>query len=117
MRRRCFNKNGPDYGNYGGRGIGICERWNEFPAFFEDMGERPKGALLDRIDNEKGYSPENCRWASQLESSRNRRHLKRVNINGVTKYLWEWLEILEKKPQTVYCRIYRGWDAKRALLT
>lgn len=117
MRRRCLSKKCQDYENYGGRGISICKEWDEFPTFLRDMGERPKDGLLDRIDNDKGYSPENCRWATPLESSRNRRHLRRVTINGETKYLWEWFEVLNKKPQSVYYRIHRGWEVKRALLT
>lgn len=77
MRQRCMNKNSFDYKWYGGRGITICDRWNVFNNFFEDMGHKPEGKSLDRIDNDFGYSPENCKWSTQKEQVNNSRVVKK----------------------------------------
>ncbi len=76
MKKRCQNKNHKDYKHYGGRGINICERWlgvDGFKNFLTDMGERPKGLSLDRIDNEGNYEPNNCRWTTWKVQANNRR--------------------------------------------
>jgi hypothetical protein len=70
MKQRCLNTNAPKYPIYGGRGIMICERWMMFENFLADMGERPEGMTLDRIDNEGHYEPSNCRWAD-IETQNN----------------------------------------------
>lgn len=86
MISRCCNPNDRSFANYGGRGIRVCKRWKKFDTFFADMGAPEVGQSLDRIDNEKGYTPKNCRWASTHEQARNKRSSVWVVING-TRYI------------------------------
>ena len=76
MLNRCRNPNSKDYRLYGGRGIQVCVRWQDFSNFYADMGEQPPGLTIERVDNERGYSPDNCKWATVLEQARNHRPRK-----------------------------------------
>ena len=81
MKERCYRTRHPAYSSYGGRGITVCEPWQSFENFLTDMGERPAGMTIDRIDNDGNYEPGNCRWATKSQQNRNRR-LKMVCAHG-----------------------------------
>ncbi len=94
-KNRCFNSKCGDYSNYGGRGITMCDKWkNDFVEFLNDMGPAPAKHSLDRIDNDKGYEPGNCRWANQQTQSGNMRRNHIITANGITKNLCDWAEEL-----------------------
>lgn len=92
MRSRCQKKTHISYERYGGRGIRVCDRWNDFPAFLEDMGHPPASHTLDRIDNNGDYCKENCRWATVYQQARNTRTNNVFMAYGETKTLVEWSE-------------------------
>ena len=75
MRYRCNNSNSNNYKYYGGKGVKICKRWDKFENFLHDMGEKPDGLSIDRIDGDGDYEPNNCRWATQQQQCENKRHL------------------------------------------
>ena len=118
MLSRCTNSNDDSYKYYGDRGIKVCTRWlNSFEKFLEDMNERPEGMTLDRKDNDKGYSPENCRWATPLEQARNKRNNVLIEHNGQTKTIGEWTTIAGLSHGAVRARIKLGWSIKEAIET
>lgn len=112
MRGRCLNKNNDRYHQYGGRGISVCERWNRFENFIEDMGQRPEGKSLDRIDVDGNYCKENCRWATPKEQMRNTTLNKK---NGLGKSIIEAADDVGLPYSTLQSRLNRGWDIDRAL--
>ena len=110
MRQRCDDKKNPSYPAYGGRGIRICKRWREFETFRADMGEAPAGMSLDRIDNDGDYSPENCRWATQKQQSRNTRVNRYLTYKGKRRCVMEWSEVLGIPYSRLLYRARMGWS-------
>ena len=121
MKARCNNPHGESYKNYGSRGITICDRWNGpdgFKNFYADMGEAPRGMSLDRIDNDKGYSPENCRWATRKQQQNNTRSNRYITMNGQTKTIHEWCDEYGIDYETVRRRIDTyHWTEQEAITT
>lgn len=87
IKARCLNPNNRAYKNYGGRGIKICNRWLEFTNFYKDMGDRPEGLQIDRINNDGPYSKKNCRWVTPKENSNNRRNSRESNNKDTSKQI------------------------------
>ena len=116
MKQRCCNPNRSDYHRYGGRGIKVCESWeNSFESFVKDMGKRPKGYLLDRIDNNGNYEPSNCRWVTVTESSRNKSTNRVITFKGKTQTLIGWAEELNVNKHLIQKRLSYGWDLQRVM--
>lgn len=115
MRKRCNTKSSEDYPDYGGRGIKVCERWDLFSNFVEDMGIAPKDFSLDRIDVNKGYSPDNCRWADAKTQARNKTNNRLISLNGIIKTLAEWAELSGTDRRNIHKRIKRGWAVEQAI--
>jgi hypothetical protein len=109
MKDRCNNENSNMYEYYGARGIKVCDRWNSFVNFYEDMGDPPDGYSLERLDVNGGYSKENCKWIPHKEQARNRRDT--VMIEGIP--LIEWSEKYDLSVSTVKSRYRLGWTADR----
>ncbi|VTU25206.1 hypothetical protein H4CHR_01548 [Variovorax sp. PBS-H4] len=117
MRERCDDAASKDFHKYGARGICVCARWASLAAFIEDMGARPLGTTLDRIDNDGNYEPGNCRWATPREQGRNTRQNVLVTYLGRTQCVTAWAEEVGLEPKTLQYRIRAGWPADRALTT
>lgn len=117
MKARCLNQNTYNYKDYGGRGIKVCERWLDFNNFFEDMGDPPPGMTLDRIDVNGDYCPENCRWATLKQQSRNQRRNHFVEYEGQVITVAELAEIKGISRQLLYKRFKAGWTVEKAIST
>jgi hypothetical protein len=116
MMDRCLSPGSNTYRNYGGRGISVCPQWRDFRGFLADMGERPsRGHSLDRIDNEKGYEPGNCRWATAKQQGRNKRNSRLIEAFGRVQTLSAWAEEIGQLPSFISRRLELGWDVERAL--
>jgi hypothetical protein len=115
MVRRCTNPKDKDFALYGARGIKVCDRWLDPRNFAEDMGEKPAGCSLDRIDSNGDYCPENCRWATPTEQGANKRNNRLIEHDGKVLHMSEWCRRLGVKPSTVLNRIKSGMDPSLAL--
>jgi hypothetical protein len=117
MIARCCGTRRTNYPMYGGRGIKVCERWqNSFEAFLADMGERPSPKhTIERKDNNGDYTPSNCRWATICEQARNRRNNRLGTLNGKTQSIAAWAEERGANLQRVYSRLSRGWTLEQAI--
>ena len=118
MLDRCRNPASPGYVRWGGRGIVVCERWQSFENFLEDMGKRPSPEhSIERRDNDLGYSPENCYWATLKEQSHNKRNTQLLTFRDRTMCLAAWAEELGIAYDTLRGRLRYGWSVDRALTT
>lgn len=116
IKRRCLNKNDKRFQSYGGRGIKICDSWkNSFESFFSDMGYRPDGFSIERIDVNGDYEPKNCKWIKLSSQASNKRSNIRITYNNTTRILSEWSMLTGIKPGTISARLNRGWSIKKSL--
>lgn len=118
MIDRCESIKSDQFANYGGRGILVCREWREsFETFLRDMGERPVGMTIDRIDVNGHYSPENCRWVTPKQQCRNKRDNRVIEFDGYTRCIAEWAEIMGAKVSAIRMRLAKGWTVERTLTT
>ena len=115
VKKRCLNPTNAAYKDYGERGITICERWKRFLNFLEDMGERPEGMTLERIDNNKGYYPENCKWATRKEQGNNKRNNILITARGKTQTISQWSDETGLSYYTIYFRLRKGKTDEEAI--
>ena len=118
MKNRCNNPKHKAYARYGGRGITYDSLWNDFSVFLKDMGPKPHAKMeLERIDNDKNYCKENCRWATHKEQTRNRggkRATRLYTFNGKTLCIADWAKEIGIAPQSMQKRLNKGWTLERA---
>lgn len=118
MKSRCLNEKHPEYPNYGGRNITICDSWKtDYLIFNYEMGPKPNNTSLDRVDNNKGYYKENCRWASLSVQNNNKRNNNYITFNGKTLTLTDWAREINIQPAALYTRIKLGWSTEKMLTT
>jgi hypothetical protein len=118
MMQRCYNQNNRSYVHYGARGIRVCTRWHNPVTFYEDnIDSFQKELELERIDNERGYSPENCKWVTRKDQCNNTRRNRQFTFGDETQNLAQWANKLSVKDRTLRSRIRLGWNIEDVLLT
>ena len=118
MVGRCTLLTDNDYPRYGGRGIKVCPRWRVFENFLDDMGEAPVGMTIDRTNNDGDYEPGNCQWVSRQRQAQNYSRNIVVEIDGTSKCLKEWCDLLGASYSIVHQRVRKlGWPPTKALMT
>lgn len=116
MQERCNNPNYRAYHRYGGRGIRVHSEWLDFDNFISDMGKKPTSKhQLDRINNDKDYTPDNCKWSTSKEQNNNRSNNRVVAINGIKNTISEWSRINKVSMGCIYDRIRLGWAIEKAV--
>jgi len=115
MQTRCTNPSAKYFERYGGRNITVCKRWGTFKEFLADMGEKPKGKSLDRIDNEGNYEPSNCRWATLQEQAGNQSTSRRYTFLGQTCCISEWARRSGVSRNVLLHRLNKGWPIEKAV--
>lgn len=116
MVRRCYDETDPAFSHYGGRGITVCERWrHDVAAFAGDMGARPPGMMIERVDNDRGYELGNCIWADAITQQNNRRNNHRITHAGRTLTVAQWAREVGMQASTLIKRIEGGWPFERAI--
>ena len=115
MMQRCTNPNNKKYSRYGGRGITVCDRWKDYSAFLEDMGPRPEKLTIERLDNSKGYSKSNCKWATKAEQNRNHCRNRLLTYQGRSMIAPDWAKELGLPMSCISGRLKRGWSVDKAL--
>ena len=116
MIQRCTNSKNEKFPIYGGRGIGVCERWKDYQNFILDLGQRPSPShTIERRDNNRGYEPDNCFWATREQQGRNRRTNRFLTANGTTLTVVEWAEKIGVNPDFLHSRIGYGWSDERII--
>lgn len=115
MMSRCYDPNHEAHGRYAGRGIKVCDRWHDFRNFRVDMGERPLGLTLERVDNDRGYDPGNCEWRTPKEQANNRRDNVLVSFDGKTKTVSAWAAFIGIPRDSLDRRFRNGWSIERSL--
>lgn len=118
MKMRCNNPTDSAYKDYGGRGIKLCEEWHDFVPFYKWAMENgyKENLTIDRIDNNQGYSPDNCRWATTKEQNRNKRNNRYITAQGQTHILEDWSALTGISKKTIHQRLKRGWSEERSVL-